>query len=78
MRYRTRCHEFDAIRVTSDNLDEIRKFAGPHATVEQQKIPGPGRGMTDGITIRTINDTVRVRVGDWVTRDDPPAVKDES
>ena len=67
MKFRKRPVEIEAVRYTGDNADDVKAFIG-HATVEQKALPGPGRGMTEGIVIRTLEGDMKASVGDWIIR----------
>lgn len=63
--------EVEAIRYDGTNEDAILAFMrGPeHARVEKTKLPGPGRGLRDGIRIDLFGGHLRVAVGQWIVRE---------
>ena len=67
-RYRKIPVEVDAIHYTGTNLSEVSEWLGLHGRVEEKRLPGPGRGMHDGIEIRTLEGTMTASVGDWIIR----------
>lgn len=68
--YRTKSRTVDAIRYTGDNQPEVLAFMGGEqvARIEKTHLPGPGRGMTSGINIITVNLRLPVRDGQWIIR----------
>jgi hypothetical protein len=69
-RYCKKPVEVDAIHYDGTNRDEVAEFMGGarQAKVEQKKLPGPGRGLHDGIAIHTLEGTMNASVGDWIIR----------
>lgn len=68
-RYRKKPVEIEAVLYGGENLDEVAAFIGQLGKVEKTKLPGPGRGMHDGLVIRTLGGNVTASVGDWIIRD---------
>lgn len=68
-KYRKKPGEVEAVHYTGDNLDEVRTFLGEAARAERVMLPGPGRGVHEGILIRTLEGDMRASVGDWIIRD---------
>jgi len=67
-KYRKKPVEVEAVRYTGDNLDEVKQFMGAQAKAEQGLLPGPGRGMHEGVYIYTLEGTMTASVGDWIIR----------
>lgn len=68
MKYRKKPVTVDAVRYTGDNLADVEEFLGREAKAEEATLPGPGRGLHDGIRIRTLEGTMTASVGDWVVK----------
>jgi hypothetical protein len=62
--------EIQAVHYDGTNRDEVAEFMGgaQRARVEDKKLPGPGRGMHDGIKIQTLEGTMTASVGDWIIK----------
>ncbi len=67
-RYRKKPVEVDAVHYDGTNRDEVAAFMGRTGKVEETKLPGPGRGLHDGIVIHTLEGDVTASPGDWVIR----------
>jgi len=69
-RYRRKPIEVDALRYTGTNHGALLAFLGGSnkAHLEKRKLPGPGRGMHEGLIIRTLQRRIPLAVGDWVLR----------
>lgn len=67
-RYRKKPVEIEAVHYDGTNRDEAAAFMGRTGKVEQTKLPGPGRGLHDGIVIRTLEGDMTASVGDWIIR----------
>lgn len=67
-RFRKKPVEVEAIRFDGANADEVVAFMGGprQAKGQLKKLPGPGRGMHDGIAIETLEGTMTASVGDWI------------
>lgn len=68
-RYRNKPVVIDAVHYDGTNREEIAAFIGRLGKVEETKLPGPGRGLHDGIVIHTLEGDIRASVGDWIIRD---------
>jgi hypothetical protein len=68
--YRKKPIEVQAIRYDGTNEDAVAEFMGGkrQARAEKRKLPGPGRGLHDGILIHTLEGTMTASVGDWIIR----------
>jgi hypothetical protein len=62
--------EIDAVHYDGTNRDSIAAFMGGprQAQVEARPLPGPGRGMHDGIVIHTLEGDMKASVGDWIIK----------
>lgn len=69
-RYRKRPVEVEAVHYDGTNCEAVLDFMGGprQARVEERKLPGPGRGMHDGIVIHTLEGDMLASVGDWIIR----------
>lgn len=67
-RYRKRPVEVDAVRYDGTNRAEVAAFMGQGGRVEETKLPSPGRGIQDGLVIRTLEGDMTASVGDYVIR----------
>ncbi|MFE6903801.1 hypothetical protein ACFVFJ_44470 [Streptomyces sp. NPDC057717] len=67
-RYRKRPVEIEAVHYDGTNRDEIAAFMGRLAQVEEKKLPGPGRGLHDGIVIHTLEGDMTASTGDWIIK----------
>ncbi|MGW5633928.1 hypothetical protein [Streptomyces sp. NPDC003832] len=67
-RYRKLPVEIDAVHYDGTNLDEITVFLGQSGKAQETRLPGPGRGLHDGILIRTLEGDMTASVGDWIIR----------
>ncbi|MFK4801640.1 hypothetical protein ACI3K5_23535 [Streptomyces sp. MPA0124] len=67
-RYRKKPVEIEAVRYDGTNRNEVAAFMGRLGKVEERKLPGPGRGMHDGIVIHTLEGDMTASVGDWIIR----------
>ncbi|MGW9410981.1 hypothetical protein [Streptomyces diastaticus] len=56
-RYRKKPVEVEAVRYDGTNRGEVAAFMGRLGKVEEKKLPGPGRGVHDGIVIHTLEGT---------------------
>lgn len=71
-RYRARPHKIEAIHY--DGTEECRAailafMGGPeHASVKATLLPGPGRGLTHGLQVRTFTESLHVRNDQWIVR----------
>lgn len=66
--YRKRPIVVQAIHYTGGNLDAVARFAGTAAKVAPARLPGPGRGVHEGIKITTLEGVMTASVGDWVIK----------
>lgn len=67
-RYRKKPVEIEAILYDGTNLDEVDVFMGAAGTVAETTLPGPGRGLHDGVVIHTLEGDMKASVGDWIIR----------
>jgi hypothetical protein len=67
-RYRKKPVEIDAVQYNGANRYQIEAFMDRAGKVDETKLPGPGRGMHDGIVIRTLEGDMTASVGDWIIR----------
>lgn len=69
--YRAKPRSIQAVRYDGTNSEEIVEFMGGprQARVEKKKLPGPGRGVHDGIVITTLAGSLTASDGDWLIRD---------
>ena len=67
-RYRKKPVEIEAVCYDGTNREEIADFMGQTGKVEEAKLSGPGRGLHDGIIIRTLEGDMTASVGDWIIR----------
>lgn len=54
----------DAVRVDEDSLAAVTALVD--CRVEPARFPGPGRGITDGVMIRTLDEVHPARHGSWL------------
>ena len=68
--YRKRPVQVEAIHYDGTNRDDVEAFMGgpKQARVKDAKLPGPGRGLHDGIQIHTLEGVMTASVGDWIIR----------
>lgn len=66
--YRPRPHTINAIRIASDNHDEITALLGGprQARIAPAHVPAHDRGLTGGIQITTLDGITWACNGDWV------------
>jgi hypothetical protein len=65
-RFRKKPVEIDAIQLTRENVAAVEEFI--HGKAQEKILPGPGRGMHEGVLIRTLEGTMRASWGDWVIK----------
>ncbi len=66
-KYRPKIVEFEAMGpISPDNQDEIAEWCNGRA--ETAHLPGPGRGVTKGVRIRTLDGPVTAPYGHYVFR----------
>lgn len=66
-RFRKKPVEVEAMGpLTPGNRDAIAAWCGGKA--EEKPLPGPGRGITQGIVIRTLEGTMSAPYGWWIIR----------
>lgn len=60
--------EIEAVHYDGTNRAEVVAFMGGdrQAKAEETKLPGPGRGMHDGLIIHTLEGDMTASVGDWI------------
>lgn len=60
----------EEIQYDGTNVVEVVAFlGGPNvADAKPGSLPGPGRGMTQGLVIRRLRDTMTVPVGGWIVK----------
>lgn len=60
----------EAVHYDGTNRDQVVVFMGgpKQAQAEERKLPGPGRGMHDGIVIHTLEGDMTASVGDWIIK----------
>ncbi|QFG09672.1 hypothetical protein PBI_PIPP_48 [Gordonia phage Pipp] len=56
----------EALQLTRDNVADVEKFI--HGKATETHIPGPGRGLTAGLKIKTLEGTMLAAWGDYVIR----------
>jgi hypothetical protein len=66
VRYRKKPIEIEAVRYDGANTEEIAAFMA--GEVERATLPGPGRGLHEGIIIHTLEGDMPTSVGDWIIR----------
>lgn len=66
IRYTTRPRTVEAMHITRDNLKAIEEWA--RVRCEAVFLPGPGRGITEGVSIRSLDDKARAKFGDYLVR----------
>lgn len=67
MRFRKKPVEIEAMGpLTPDNRDSIATWCNGKA--EEKKLPGPGRGVTQGVLIHTLEGDMSAAYGDWIIR----------
>lgn len=52
--------------ISPDNQDEVAEWMGGRA--ESTALPGPGRGLTEGVIIHTLDGRVALPYGDYLLR----------
>jgi hypothetical protein len=67
-KYRKKPIEVEAVHYTGDNLGEVEAFMGRQGKVAKDMLPGPGRGLHEGVVIYTLEGDMRASVGDWIIR----------
>ncbi len=69
-RFRKKPIEVEAIRYDGTNRDAVAEFMGGDRVVkvEQKLLPGPGRGMHEGLRIQTLEGTMRADIGAWIIK----------
>ncbi|ANA85382.1 hypothetical protein SEA_PHLOP_78 [Gordonia phage Phlop] len=65
-RYRKKPVEIVALQLTRDNVADVEEFI--HGKATETHIPGPGRGLTAGLKIETLEGTMLAAWGDYVIR----------
>lgn len=65
-RFRKRPVEITALQLTRENVADVEAFI--NARIQPKKLPGPGRGITDGLLIHTLEGDMRASWGDWIIR----------
>ena len=66
-KYRKKPVEVDVMGpLTPENRDEIAAWC--HGKAEERALPGPGRGVTHGVVIHTLEGDMRAAYGDYVIR----------
>lgn len=65
--YTAKPREVDALRIDRDNLDAVQEWA--QVRIEPKKLPGPGRGMHEGVLVRHLDGHMTAEFGDYLTRD---------
>lgn len=66
--YRKKPVKVEAIHYNGANREEVATFMGNTGKVEEAKLPGPGRGVHDGIVIRTLEGNMTASIGDWIIK----------
>lgn len=66
MKYRKKPVVIEAVHYTGDNTDEVAAFTT--GKVEKTLLPGPERGLHQGIKIHTLEGDMTASVGDWIIR----------
>lgn len=69
-KFRKKPVEVEAIHYDGTNRAAVVEFMGGErqAKAEEKKLPGPGRGMHDGIVIHTLEGVMKASIGDWIIR----------
>lgn len=67
-RFRKLPVEIEAVHYDGTNREEIAAFIGQAGKAIETKLPGPGRGLHDGIIIRTLEGDMTASVGDWIIK----------
>ncbi|MEV2274049.1 hypothetical protein AB0I72_00555 [Nocardiopsis sp. NPDC049922] len=62
--YTTRPRTVQAMQVTRETLAAVEEWA--HVRCELANLPGPGRGLTAGVIIRSRDGKVNARFGDYL------------
>lgn len=67
MLYRRKPVEVDVMGpLTPETRDEIAAWC--HGRAEERPLPGPGRGLTQGVVIHTVAGDMRAAYGDYIIR----------
>jgi hypothetical protein len=65
-RFRKLPAEIDALQLTRDNVAEVEAFINGKA--KDATLPGPGRGITHGVKIHTLEGDMLAAWGDWIIK----------
>lgn len=65
-KYRKKPVVVEAVRLTRENVTDVEQFI--HGKATETHIPGPARGLTEGVKIHTLEGDMLASWGDWVIR----------
>lgn len=64
--FRKKPVEIEAMQLTRENVAQVEEFINGRA--EEALRPGPGRGITKGVRIHTLEGDMLASWGDWIIR----------